>query len=1210
MDINPQVRDEISSFPRHGFNKLSEKLRCVISFGTLSMSLLMGLTILTAAVLLQQQARAQGITTGSISGAVADATGAMIPGATITATAKATNVSLTTTSGGDGGFSFKDVPIGTYTLVITENGFAGLTLNNIEVASSREQALGIQKLSPGSEVAVVEVSAAQNILETSQAQVTTNFDSEQLTNLPTAGGFDELALLIPGVVDTHVDNFSNSNGANFSVNGERGRANNFEIDGQANNDPTISGPQVFFGNDEALAEIQVITNSFSAQYGRNAGSVVNYITKSGTNAIHGAAIYKYSGDFTSSLAQGVSKGEQFGFCGPGQTSAADGCAAAVVPRYVDNFYGGTLGGPILKNRLFAFGSTYWDRETEYGALTTSNGALFPTTAGLTQLASAYSNNPSVAILQQLNPFAVTVGNPRQIGPIIYETIPGAGSVPFVQFGRQVPFLSSDQEDLGRIDWQATPKDRVYLRYYYQSFPTAPDGATANGGYYNVADVTHSVGADETHTFGPHWVDQLRYSFQQSTLAFDGGGFPSCTITSFASCPSNFSPVTLPDGSTLSGLGNPDNDPAGRVVKIGQLQNNANWTVGHHGITFGGELLYQNAPNVFLPGVMGIFSYDTLTDFIAGGCPNGACSVVVVKGDPSIPFREKDLGLYFQDDWKVSPSLTLNLGLRWEFFGQPINYFHNQSVATQTGNDHLWSTSLPLSETTVPAINNYYKNFEPRIGFAYNPEFNKKLVIRGAYAINVDPEFQNIGLNVAGSAPSVALGLLTCGMGTFNCIPTGGATFATVQQQLAPQLPTGGNPARDSEDVAPTNFRNPLGQTYTLGVQYQLHNAAVLELRYVGNHTSRQFQSLDANPYLATVAAAFPNVVNPSSLCSAANSTLGGADVGFQHCGNISEVEVENTAFSQYQSLQTNLTTRSFHGISANFAYTWSHNIDNTSEIYSTGSGGNTIAFAQNPLNTNLGERGNSALDFPNTASISFTYKLPDLHRGNALRSRLTDGWQANTIWIYDDGQLYTDFQGISNGSPQINPDDVRTYESYSDIPFNESFLGVDVARPILSNPKAPVGTLGIYTDTTITPATATTPAVFSAPTLEDYKTGAIVSPSAVHFIANNQLAANLLNNPYPGSARNILRGDSFNNVDFSVFKNTKISERVTFHLEVDAYNVLNRAYFPAAGNTLNDYANPGGSNFNNFYYSQATGASLVTPGTGLRNLLFVGKLLF
>jgi hypothetical protein len=1221
MDIHSIIHHQVDSIHWRGFKKQGEMWRRVMirvmvrvkvrvkASRILSMSLVLGLTLLTSTPLLQQEASAQGITTGSISGTVTDNTGAVIAGATITATAQATNITLKTTAGDDGSFSFKDVPIGIYTVVISDSGFAGLTLNNIEVASSREQALGIEKLSPGSTESVVEVSAAQNILETSQSQVTTSFDSEQLTNLPTAGGFDELALLIPGVVDTHMDNFSNTNGANFSVNGERGRANNFEIDGQANNDTTITGPQVFFGNDEALAEIQVITNSFSAQYGRNAGSVVNYITKSGTNDIHGSAIYKYSGDFTSSLAQGVSKGEQFGFCGPGQTPAADGCAAAVVPRYVDNFYGGTLGGPILKNKLFAFGSTYWDRETEFGALVTSNGELFPTTGGLTQLASAYPSNASVAILQQLNPYAITVGNPRQIGPVTYETIPGAGSVPFAQFGRQVPFLSTDEENLGRIDWQATPKDRVYVRYFYQSNPTAPDGATANGGYVNVTGVTHSVGADETHTFGPRWVDQLRYSFQQSTIAFQGGGFPNCTITAFNTCPTNLNSLTLPDGSTLSSLGLPNVFPDGRIVKVGQVQNNANWTIGRHAITFGGEFLYENAPNVFLPNVQGTFTYDTLNDFIAGGCPNGACSVSVTQGNPTIPFKENDFGVYFQDDWQVRSGLSLNLGLRWEFFGQPINFFHSQSVAAQTGPNPFWSTSLPLSETTVPAIANYYKNFEPRIGFAYNPAFNKRLVIRGAYAINVDPEYQNIGLNVAGSAPSVASGALTCNPGTVNCIPTGGATFLTVQQQLAPQLPTGGNPALDSVTTAPTNFRNPLGQTYTLGLQYQLHNAAVFEIRYVGNHTGRQFQSINANPYLATVAAAFPNVVNPASLCSAANSTLGGADVGFLNCGHTTIDEVKNTAFSQYQSLQTNLTTRAFHGVTANISYTWSHNIDNTSEIYSTGTGGNTIAYAQNPLNTDVPERANSALDFPNSASISFTYKVPDLHSGNAVLARLTNGWQANTIYIYNSGQPYTDFQDISNGSPQVNPDDVRTSESYSDIPFEENFLGVDVARPILSNPKAPAGTLGIYTDTTITPATATTPAVFSAPVLEDFKTGALISPSSVRFIANNQLAANILNNPYPGSTRNILRGDTFNNVDFSVFKNTKISERVTFRLEVDAYNVLNRGYYGAPGNALTDYAAPT-SYFNNFYESQATGASLVTPGTGLRNLLFVGKILF
>src|ERR1700723_883081 len=718
-------------------------------------------------------ARGQGIITGSISGTVVDSTGAVIPAASITVTDLAKGTSFNTKAQSDGNFAFQALPIGTYSLTITSSGFATTRIPSVAVVTGVDHSVGKQVLGVGTATTGTVESQAGAQIETTQSQAPPSFDPQQITNLPTAGGFDELALLIPGVVDVHADNFSNTNGVGISVNGERGRANNFEIDGQSNNDNSIGGPQVFFGNDEALAQIQIVTDNFGAQYGRNAGSVVNYITKSGTNSIHGSAIYKYSGDFTSSLAQGVSKGTQFGFCGPGQTPAADGCAATVVPRFVDNFYGGTLGAPIIKDKLWGFGSTYWDRETEFGALVTSAGALFPTTAGLSQLASVYPSNASVAILQQLSPYAVTSGNPRQIGAVTNETF-GSATIPFAQFGRQVPFLSTDQEELGRIDWQATPKDRMYVRYFYQNNPTSPDGATANGGYVNVADHIQSVGADETHTFNAHWLDQLRYSFQQSTLAFDGGGFSSCTIGSFTTCPSSVNSGLLPDGSNFTALGLPNNLPQGRILKIGQLQDNANWNKGGHSVAFGGEFLYANLPNVFLPNTSGTFNFDTVTDFIAGGC-TALCSVNVTKGNATIPFKEDDFALYFQDDWKIRPDITLNLGLRWEFFGQPLDFTHNQSVASQTGPDPFWSTTLPLADTTVPEIAHYYKNFEPRLGIVYNPEFERRLVIRGAYAINVDPQYQNIALNVAGSAPSVAAGAVLCNPGTVNCIPTGGAT---------------------------------------------------------------------------------------------------------------------------------------------------------------------------------------------------------------------------------------------------------------------------------------------------------------------------------------------------------------------------------------------------------------------------------------------------
>jgi hypothetical protein len=1156
-------------------------------------------------------AGAQGITTGSITGTVGDPTGAILPGASVTVTLGSTNVSQKATTNSDGTFAFKNLPIGKYTVKISSPGFSDLQLQNVQVDANRIQSLGLEELQTGAATETVEVSAAKNLLETTESQVTTTFEAQQLTDLPLAGGFDEVTLLIPGVVATHDNNFSNTNGTGFSSNGQRGRSNNFELDGQSNNDNSVGGPQVFFSNDEALSQIQVITNDFSAQYGRNMGSVVNYITQSGTNQIHGSAIYRYSGDFTSSLSTGNSKGPQFGFCAPGENSS-DGCLPTVVPRYVDNMYGGTLGGPIIKDKLFAFGSTYFQRFYEFGAVTSSTTALFPTSQGLATLASTYPNNPAVAILQQLSPYNISAGGPRQLTsiPVKNETVSNGTTsvtIPFAAFGRQIPNYSTDQEDMGRLDYQLTPKDRMYLRYFYQKNPTSPYSPVAGGGFVNVRGATHSVGADITHTFSPRWVDQLRYSFQQSVIAFDGGGFSNCTITSFQNCPSSVSPGKLPDGTSSAGIGLSSSFPQGRIVKTGQVQDNANWLFGKHSITFGGEFDYQNSPNTFLPNASGTFTYASFNAFLAGGCTAG-CSLSLTAGNPIIPFKEHDVAVYFQDDWKLTPSLTVNLGLRWEFFQQALNFFHSESVAQQTGSNPYWSTALPLSQTTFPSIPQSYRNIEPRFGFAYNPQSLKRLVVRGGYAINVDPGFYNINLNIASSAPIVNAGTIACNL-TIQCLPSAGATFPTVTAQDAKYIPTGGNPGDRNQTTVSSNFRQPMAQTFTLGVQYQIRNSAVFEIRYTGDHTSGNFQTLDGNPYLAPVAADFPNFISPASICTTATSTLPDhADVGHLHCGSTNVRVRANTAFSVYNGLQTSLTTRNFHGVTATAAYTFSRTIDNTSEIFGTLGGGNTVAFAQNPLDTNVGERAVSGISFPNVASISMRYQFPDFHSQSGLVGRVLSGWQTNTIWLFNSGQPYNDFDYEINQSPYTNyPDDPNTYESYSDIKEATAFnSGYDFARPILSNPKAPRGTLGLYTDVTTARDANNKPTAFSAPMLVDYATGAPISPSDVRFIANNRMAAKILGNPFPGSGRNILRGDSYNNVDFSVFKNTNLTERITLRLEADAYNVLNRGYYGTPDNFEGDY--PAGS-FNNFLYSYE-GGSLVGPGTGSRNMTFGAKILF
>ncbi|MBV8672226.1 MAG: TonB-dependent receptor, partial [Acidobacteriaceae bacterium] len=259
------------------------------------------LAVFCAFGLIYQTAVGQGITTGSITGTVADQQGAVVPQASITAVQTTTNANFKTVSGSDGLFAIHDLPIGDYTLTITSGNFNPLTVRNIYVSAGVTKDAGILKLSVGASTESVTVESAAPILDTNEAQVTTTFDSEAIQSLPLNTNFDNLALLAPGVVQTHDAQFSNSNGVGISANGQRGRSNNFEIDGQDNNDNTVGGPQAFFGSPDAISEIQVVTDNFSAQYGRNMGSVVNYVTKSGTNQFHGTGFEYYVGSWGSSL---------------------------------------------------------------------------------------------------------------------------------------------------------------------------------------------------------------------------------------------------------------------------------------------------------------------------------------------------------------------------------------------------------------------------------------------------------------------------------------------------------------------------------------------------------------------------------------------------------------------------------------------------------------------------------------------------------------------------------------------------------------------------------------------------------------------------------------------------------------------------------------------------------------------------------------------
>ncbi|MGC2301148.1 MAG: TonB-dependent receptor, partial [Acidobacteriaceae bacterium] len=895
------------------------------------------LALLVALALPSTPARGQGIITGSISGAITDQTGSIIPGATVTALNAETQLSLSAKTNAEGSFLITNVPVGTYTVTIDASGFSRVTVSQLRVSPGQVTPFGKRSLSPGPTSQTIEVRAgAAQLLNTETSQAESIIDSKQLETVPVDGGFDDVALVVPGVAPTHMDDFSNTNGANFSVNGERGRSNNFEIDGQSNNDNSVGGPQVFFSNQDAIQEVQVITDSFSAQYGRNMGAVVNYVTKSGTNRFHGSAFEFYTGSWLSSLTHSE-EAPQFGFCAPDESSA-DGCTEPVVPRFVQNNFGGTFGGPILKDELFFFGSTFWDRTFQSGSRATSGGAVFPDPNGIKELQSAFPSNPGVAALALNGPYAYTTGNPQPIGATSSLPVTDGNTtanIEMSQFDRTLPQYTLDQEQLGRLDYQATSKDRFYLRYFYQDNPTVPAGGDlASAGYINILAATHSVGGDWTHTFSSNLGNQLRYSFQQAKIAFDGGGVPNCVISNPTPCPS-----AMGFGSSIASIGYPNNLPQGRVVKVTQVQDNASWTRGRHVWLFGGEFDYQNSPNAFLPNSNGSFDFAPGASGIplrmpAGSNPaanNGISGIVqgnaqvsLTDGDFTSHFTEPDYALYAQDNWKLFPSLTVNLGLRYEYFGQSINLLHNESVVQQTGSDPYWSTSLPLSATTFPAVSPNYKNIEPRVGFAWNPSFLAKVVVHGGFAINVDPSFSNIFINIADSAPVANAGSFNCDGVTSKCLPSNGLTFGSVQAADAAFIPTGGDPRVNPYQTVPRTFRNPMAETYTLGAQYEVANAGVFEVRYVGNHTFRQFQSINANPDLGDVQAAFPQYGAGLPDCT----TPGAVGYNRENCNFNVETSVENTAFSIYNGLQTSFTARDFHHVTGILSYTYSRTIDN------------------------------------------------------------------------------------------------------------------------------------------------------------------------------------------------------------------------------------------------------------------------------------------
>jgi hypothetical protein len=1140
------------------------------------------------------RAFSQGIATGSISGTVIDPSGAAVPGAHVKAVSSSTNQEFSGDTNENGYINFRSVPPGAYKITITASSFRQAILEGVEVTVAHDTNLGAVRLELGQVGETVQVEGAAPLIESTTSQVTTSFSSQATTDLPLGGSYDQLTLLIPGVADTGSNSFSNSNGASFSSNGLRGRSNNFQIDGQSNNDNSVAGPSIFLGNQDALDEVSVITNQFSVEYGRASGSVVNYVTKSGTNDFHGSAFEYFTGSHWDSHDN--------------LETASD-----TIPRYVENRFGGSFGGPIKRNKAWFFFTPYFDRVRTAGSPSTSGSTITPTPAGLTELAAAFPGNPAVAALQAIGPYAVTAGNPHpNAAPVTKIVSDGVTSAPidFSTFERNVPSLFNDREFTGRVDVQLTNKDRVGARYIFQqNILTGATGRFAQGVWVDIPARDQQIALDWTRDFNSRVVNQVRYSFSRANFGFEGGSFPNCLRSNIFDCPTG---ITLQ--GTNSVFGTQNNLPQGRIINNTQVQDNASWQLGRHTLKFGGEYYKQRSPNVFLPNIDGTYIFSgggskpggscttqfaaTLSVFDSTVCSfsrflaNTPTQLNLTDGPPSFNFKEFDLAFYAGDDWHVKENLTINLGLRWEYSSQAVNLLHDLSVKNQGGSNPFWDTSLPANVTTVPEIPNHYKYFGPSVGIAWKPHIfglrGDKTVIRAGYRITYDPAFYNIFLNVATAAPVVNAGSITSGAK----LPNSGFLGSDVRALNLGLIPTGPgiNPGSRNNTRVSNDFHEPYTQNWTLGVQREITNQIVFEVRYAGNRVNGNFQTLNANPSLAgLIDNGFSSFI-PASVSACSTAGTPGFASARANCDFTNVRLRANTAWSNYNGLQTELRIRNWHGLTAGFAFTFSKTLDNNSEIFSTFSGGNTVAGAQNPFDTSAGEKALSGLDFPKTASIFFIYELPFYKGQHGFLGHLLGGYQMNGTYRFSVGQLWTPatFTG-SNSSCQNSFD-------------NSFFSAVSSCRMFNGNLKAKVDTVGQCTD----PA---------APDcgLVDLFTGAPTTVSAVRWIYNDDTADQFFGSPYGNSRRNPgYRGSNVSTVNYSMFKTTKLTERLSLRLEAQVYNLFNHRFLGVPDPIIDDLNLANGGSFGNNFFNPSGGdyTNVVLNGLGRRRLILGGKFTF
>lgn len=1065
--------------------------------------------------------------TGQITGTITDPTGAVVPNVTVTARNTATGATRTTTTTGAGVYVVPSLPPGDYEMTVSAQGF-----------STRKQTVTVGvgarvgadfRLEVGTAATVVEVAAGAVQVNTETQTLGSTIDTQQVVELPslTRNPYDFVAT-VPNVSPAD----PSGRGVGYAINGMRAAGTNVMLDGVPNNDEFTAtvGQQVPL---DSVQEYSVLTSDFTAEVGRADAGVVNVVTRSGTNNFHGSA---YEFNRVSALASNSFYNN------------ANGLPQGI---YTRNQFGYSIGGPIKKDKLFFFQNTEWTRVRSYA----NEVDMIPTPqliAAAAPATQAYfaqygSLRPGLGVLATYTKADLIAAgtnpcrNAAAAGPCnsLASNLPMFEKVAYSTPADAGAGMPQNTYDLvGNVDYDMT--DRTQLQFRYALYNENDFAGTINTSPYRgfetgQTNVDNRGTVSVVHSFSPSFVSQTRVSFNRLNLQQPLGTAPvGPTLYMSAST----APALL--GNSIAFPGYNEFTP-GSAIPFGGPQNF--WTVledlskshGKHDFRFGGQFTYFRDNRTFgayeeaieglgtnIGNELDNFLLGQLHQFEAAINPQGKFpgqSITLPVGPPNFSRsnRYDEGALYAQDSWKFTPRMTVNLGVRWEYYGvqhnknQALdsNFYPAGGVGTLPTPQSIQNGQVYLSQNSPIGMlwQRDWHDFAPRVGFAWDVFGDGKTSFRAGYGIGYERNFGNVTFNMFENPPNFAVISVVAGT-------TGFATIPVTTSNAGPLAGTSGNvtlPRATLRAVNP-NIVNAYAHTFSASLEHQIGTSVVASLSYSGSMGENLYSITNynlvgsGNAFLGTPCT--PGGAGDPGTCTAyTNNQYSGINVR------------GNGGISNYNAGIARVTVRNFrnYGISLDASYTYSHAIDNLSGTFSDGQQTNFVLGFLDPYHPGL-DRGNADFDVRNRVVVSGIFEMPGRH-STGLTGRLLGGWELAPIFTAHTGSPFTLYDctngynqcpraavvgpaptsGVTNVPSPGVPDNYQYYQ------FGSNFA------PGYYNPKFGISDFG----------------------------------------------------PFPSGmlARNSVYGPGNWNVDVGLYKNTKLTERFNLQLRLELYNAFNHANF-------------------------------------------------